>query len=323
MKTLKYLSPTSFQMFNQDLEQFYLQYLSDCPPPRPPQTRPMSIGSSFDAYCKSYIHESLYGKGHKDSNKFQFDTIFSTQVEESNRDWARVHGKYAFDQYTASGSLADLMIYLESASSSRLEFEISGIVSGTSGVPLLGRPDANIVTKDGAHIVLDWKVNGYCSRATACPGYIQMKEAHGHGSTVHGSTVHGKHKNAYIAFENGIKYNAAQTLDVVNPQWAAQLCIYSWLLGEPVGGDYLVAIDQLACSPGSPGFPNIKIAQHRCKVSTSYQHKLFASLLECWDICNSGWIFREISREESIERCKILDNMSLIVGDDNWFSDLR
>src|SRR4051812_14365124 len=111
MRKIEYLSPTSLELFYKNQQEFYLRYLSDKRPPRIPQDRPMSVGSSFDAHAKSYLHQNLFGKGH--DPKFDLKNLFEAQVEPQNRDWALAAGQHAFDVYKRSGALADLMLDLQ------------------------------------------------------------------------------------------------------------------------------------------------------------------------------------------------------------------
>ena len=67
MKTIQYLSPSSIAKYKDNPDEFYMNYLSDKAPPRFPQTEPMAVGSSFDAYVKSYLHQQLFGKSDHDS----------------------------------------------------------------------------------------------------------------------------------------------------------------------------------------------------------------------------------------------------------------
>ena len=144
MRVPEYLSPTSINLYYKDPEEFYIRYLSEFKPPRPPQTQPMAIGSAFDAFVKSYLHEKLFGKG-KDP-RFEPRTLFEVQVEPQHHSWAWRHGEKAFEFYRQSGALADLLIELQQAvGEPRFEIEIRGIVSArsesvTGSVMLLGKP---------------------------------------------------------------------------------------------------------------------------------------------------------------------------------------
>ncbi|KKK99128.1 hypothetical protein LCGC14_2635890, partial [marine sediment metagenome] len=86
MRIPEYLSPTSISLWQKDEELFYQRYLSENRLPREPQTQPMSIGSAFDAFCKSYLHEALFGKGADPC--YSRGYLFEEQVQEHNRDWA-------------------------------------------------------------------------------------------------------------------------------------------------------------------------------------------------------------------------------------------
>lgn len=325
-RTIEYLSPTSIALFEKDKEEFYINYISDNRPPRDPQNNAMSIGSAFDAYVKSYLHESLFGKDHGNAGKFSFNTIFESQVEAQNRDLARVHGKYCFEQYKASGALADLFLELQSSSSEpRMEFEVRGVVNHyregsetiIDDVTLLGKPDVSYVSKDGALVILDFKVNGFYSKRNTSPvaHYIRLRGA--------GKTNYGAHKDAFAIDYKGMKINCATTLDVVKLDWAKQLSIYAWILGGGVGGDFIIAVDQIICNPVEGALPTIKVAEHRSKINSEFQKKFFSKIVEIWACTHSGHFFTEVSLEDSIERCNTLDGRLFgNVIEDDWFHEV-
>jgi len=288
---MKYLSPSSLAKWHYNQEEFYLQYLAKHRPPRFKQTQPMSIGSAFDAYVKAYFHEVLKIKGPN------FEELFESQVEEHNRDWAREHGKVAFDQYKTSGALADLLSdLLKSEGQPRFEFTIEKTIDG---VNLLGKPDAWF-TVAGTNIILDWKVNGYCSQASPKRGFIRCRD----GWTGAQSRTHNQsHKDCTPMRVNGVLININEHLETINSDWSQQLATYAWLMGAEVGESFICAIDQLACAPG----PKIRVAEHRCTISGEYQHTLLNKYKELWDIVHSDHIFRDRSLEESQERCATLD----------------
>ena len=305
MRIPKYLSPTSISLFYQDRMEFYLKYLADDRPPRIPQTQPMSVGSSFDAYVKSYIVEKLLG-GFETRPEFQFTTIFETQVEKHNRDWALVAGKHCFDCYKRSGALADLMIELELADGEpRFEFTVQRVIND---IPLLGKPDVWFITKDGMHIIMDWKVNGYCSKYNKSPakGYVAVLDGWDHKEMPPSRNHRAPHKDAQLMRLGGITFNAAIFLESVDKSWANQTAIYGWLMGEEIGAKFITGIDQIVAKPAQP-LPLLRIARHRTRVSPSHQQQLWGQVVEVWDTIQSGWIFNEMTREESDARCKVLD----------------
>lgn len=328
MRVVEYLSPTSIAKYAEDSKEFYLMYLSDNRPDKFPQTQPMSIGSSFDAHVKSYLHERLFGKGQ--DARFNFETLFETQVEQHNRDWALPNGRYAFECYKSSGALADLMITLQGASNTpRFEFDLMGSVNGSreavnlddGQVILLGKPDCHFVNKDGANVILDWKVNGYCAKSNTSPkkGYVKLRD----GWVGTQSRTHNQgHKDAQPMMHHGVMINVAHPLEVVDKGWANQLSIYGWLLGMSVGSDFVVAIDQLACSPGVDK-PQIRIAEHRAIVSSSFQEGLYLDAVALWKLCHSDHFFQELSKDDSKALCASLDLVSESLKgnseEDAWF----
>lgn len=329
MRRPKYLSPSSISKFKENVSDFYLQYLSDTPPPRMPQNQAMAIGSAFDAYVKSYLFEGLFGK--ERDPKYEFEALFEAQVEPHNRDWARTNGRYVFNQYQQSGCLGDLMLELEGAiGEPRFEFEVMGAVNGIregvtqnfGEVTLLGRPDASFITKDGIHVILDWKVNQYCSKYPGSPaqGYVRMRSA--------GRLMHKMHEKCVLENFNGMMINGACGLDEVNASWAQQLAIYAWLLGEPVGSDFVTIIHQCCANATKKDqLPSLRFAEHICKINPSFQKKVFEDACTIWEVCNSDHIFRNMSLEESQARCRILDGYG--VNDpnkdelENWIDGLQ
>lgn len=313
MRDLPYLSPTSLSKFYEDPIEFYLTYLAESRAPRFPQTQPMSIGSAFDAYAKSYLHEALYGKGN--DPKFAFEALFEAQVEEHNRDWARVHGKHAFECYRDTGCLADLMVELHaSIGDPKFELEVKGVINGyregvtknVENVCFLGKPDVFYLNKEGCHVIFDFKVNGWCSNHGVSPhrGYLRVRTA---GAT---PIVGAHHKDCHPLMHRGSTINAMMYLEDVNKSWADQLSIYGWLCGCEVGEDFIVAVDQFACRPSGETFPRVRIAEHRLRVNPDYQWSLFARAQTAWEVIHSDHIFRELSKEESREKCHLLDKQA-------------
>ena len=100
----------------------------------------------------------------------------------------------------------------------------------------------------------------------------------------------------------------SHTLDQTCADWADQLAIYSWMLGEPLTGeDVIVRIDQIVCKPQSRAFPLLRVANHICRLSPEWQEALLERILSCWKAIKSGHIFQDVSLSESQERCELLD----------------
>lgn len=325
MRTPAYLSPTAITLWLDDIEEYYLRYLADEKMPRFGQTKPMSIGSAFDAKVKSYLHWQLFGNwGERDV--YKFENLFEQQVEADNRDWAIQHCEIVFNAYKKSGSLADLMLELQTASEPpRFEVTLEGKVShetNLGGVPLLGKPDLYYVSAGGSHVVRDWKVNGYCGtrKLSPKPGYITIRDGWGPEIATPSRNVNTPHKDAQCMMINGIKVNVATWLELIDEMWAKQLAIYGWLLGEPIAGNFIVGIEQLVCSPGQ-----IRVATFSNRISPDYQHNLYRTISNMWAAITSGHIFEELSKEASMDRCQVLDGYHKVhVSEDprdEWFSE--
>jgi hypothetical protein len=289
------------------------------------QTLPMSIGSAFDAHAKAYISERLFGKGAKP--EFDFETIFEAQVESHNRDWARKHGEHAFKSYQKSGALSNLMIELgKSQIDPKMEFSAEGIVQG---VPLLGKPDLYFVSETGAHIIVDWKVNGYCAKRGKSPakGYVWCRDGWDAAQYKHSRSHDKRHKDCHPMLIGGLMINIGTFMEDVDASWARQLCIYAWLLGEEIGSNFIIVIDQLACQPGTDDFAKIRVASHRLRASRDFQLGVIKNANEIWTALHSGHIFDEMTREENDKQCRKLDRVyKAYIGTsdkDAWFNKMQ
>lgn len=292
MRIPKYLSPSAIGTWQKDIEEYYQRYLSDNQAPRFPQTQPMSIGSAFDAFVKSYLYERLIGK----SPEYEKRTLFEAQVQEQHRDWAWEHGQIVFDGYKHQGCVADLLGELDKAvEPPRFEFTLEDTVTTNIGeIPLLGKPDIFFINKAGARVIFDWKVNGYCRAGNTSPmkGYLRLRP---------GDKMH---RNCHPCVVNGVMINVAMYLEDGNKSWADQLSIYSWLLGEDFGSEQMITgIDQITGNGAK-----LRFASHRLRISPDYQFELLALIEQIWETINSGWIFRDMPEEESKQRCEMLDS---------------
>lgn len=312
MRSPQYISPSAFAQWKKDQEEYYVRYLADNRPPRDPQTLPMSIGSAFDAYVKAEINARLNGDAGK--TELCFENLFERSVEKQNRDTAKVDGLRVFQLYESSGALAELISQIYS--DVRMEFEVQGMVPSkrNSGLVLMGKPDLSFKTKDGKHILLDWKVNGAYSQHHTSPmkGYVGLRGKDG---------SHFKcHKDAQLGRWHGIRFNMASTLEFLNETWAQQMAIYAWLCGEPIGGDFLAMIDQIVGRLGEQ-----KIAEHRVTVGRTFQFGLDNDLHDMWSVIRSEHIFRDMTLEDSQARCKLLDLMYVeqSAEDEDMFKSMK
>ncbi len=305
MRMPKYLSPTSLALFYQNRNQFYINYLCDTRVARDPQTEPMAVGSAFDARVKSWLVGRLIGN----DPRFEFETIFEAQVEPQNRDEARRAGDEVFRFYTQYGALADLLLDLEGCiGKPRFEASIEAPITSQleiGAIPFLGKPDIYFITKKGARVIFDWKVNGYYSNHNISPkpGYVRQR-------TGEPKTNGKQHDKAMVMDFQGVKIAATHPLDTVDKSWAAQLSIYAWLLGEAIGAQFITAIDQIAVGRDALQNRMFRIAQHRSVVNEKFQQEVFSRAHKAWEIIKSGHIFDELPRDVSDRQCRQLDEMA-------------
>ena len=325
MKTPRSLSYSSMTLWEKNPEEYFLRYLAEHPAPRLPQEPPMAVGSAFDAYVKAAINYRLYGMAV--SPKFEFGAIFESQVEPQHRDFALQAGKYIFKAYKLSGAFGDLTKLLEQAvEPPRFEFKVDGTINGA---PFTGKPDCRFVLDfgfDRIHCILDWKVHGYCSRYAASPskGYMLCRDGY---TSDKPSRSHGTEHTNYLAHNHrGLTINAGY-MEFCSDEYADQLCLYGWLLGEKPGDENVVGmIEEIVSKPAEPR-PLLRVANHRARIKTDYQQKLLERVGRCWQAITSGDIFPDLSHEENISRCEVLEDMALSLGKtagayDDWFNEV-
>lgn len=278
---LKALSPTSLKCFEENVDTFVLRYVLSYP--RPSQTRAMSIGSAFDARVKACLSERILGiKGLEE--KLLYD-----QVEECNREWAFRESEAVFNDYVNAGLVDRMIREIGDSILLRFEFEQFKSLRYEDGyeVPLYGKPDAYFRRRDGLQIVIDWKVNGFCSQASPAPGYVALLDRQGYDK--------GPHKLAFPAYYKGILALKGE----LPPQWHDQLIMYTWMLGE--GDDWIAGIDQLVYRNNEPRY-----AIHRIRILDD--PKLRARIRFAWEHISSQHYYYDRPKEESDARIILLQN---------------
>jgi len=311
INTPKFISPSALSIWKENQEQYYCRYLAVEKVNRSPQTKPMSVGGSFDAYVKSWLYQRLFNK----KDEFGFDEIFEKQVEQQNRDFAIKAGATCFLAYKQSGALLEIFQLLQKSTNVRFEFTTTGQVEPETGllfgavrvpdslrsnnpVVLLGKPDLNFDYFQN-NCTLDWKVNGFCSAIGKTPtqGYVDCAGR--------------MHKECSLEYIKDLPVNRDHNIEIQEPTWATQIATYSWLTGSEVGSEFIALVDQVACKPG-----DIRIAKHRCRISKAFQENAYKAYQDLWDYIHSGWIFRNVSKEESEQRCDILSGRANILNKD-------
>lgn len=312
MRLMKKMSPTALHKWEEDREEFYVRYLSDSSPPRPPQSAPMSVGSAFDAFVKHELCKDFYPEL---PAEFELETLFNEQVEEDCRSFAWTAGKHCYERYRSVGAYADLCVEIgKSKELPQFEYRLQEEISG---VPLQGKPDLGFPLE--VPFIHDWKVNGYCSKSPTSPRpYHMMCRDTWHADEFRPTRGGDKPHKKFKPMEFGGTTIGSHWMEDVNKKWADQVTIYAWMTGIPVGSeDWIASIDQLACRPNEDGMPLIRVAQHRCRVSAFWQFNLLNRLKSCWSTIQSGHIFTHMSREESDARCETLD-MQIHDNDEFW-----
>lgn len=324
-----FLSYSSISLFESQPEEFFLRYLAGNRAPRLPQENYMSVGSGFDAYVKSALHEVLFGKGA--DPQFEFTTLFEEQVEAHNRDFTLSAGKYLFECYKLTGAYDELLALLQQAvEDPQFESKVDGKINGV--VPVTGKPDLRWIMQfkgcDRLRIVLDWKVKGFCSKHGASPskGYALCRDAYKVPEGKKQSQSHmTEHKNYLAMNHRGLTINAG-FMEHCNEDYADQVSMYGWLLGEEVGDDNTVVwIDELVSKYLGEGVnPLERVANHRARVSKAHQEKLYARILKCHEAVQSGHVFTDMSREDSDARCEVLDQTAVGLQSgsaaDDWYN---
>ena len=325
MKTPRSLSYSSMTLWEKNPEEFYLRYLAEHAAPRLPQEPPMAVGSSFDARVKSALHADLFGAG--SDPRFAFEAVFESQVEPQCRDFALTAGQVVFDAYKLSGSYDELLGLLkQSVEPPRFEFKVDGIVAG---VPFTGKPDCRFILDFGLgriDCIEDWKVRGYCSKYATSPskGYMLCRDGFQSDKP---SKSHGTQHTNYLAFNHrGLTINAGY-MEYCNDEYADQLCLYGWLLGEKPGDEDMVGmIEEIVAKPGTPA-PTLRVANHRSRIKADHQQKLQDRVARCWNAITTGDIFPDLNHEENESRREVLEDMAVSLGKsagpyDDWFNEV-
>lgn len=326
MKTPEYLSYSALSLLEKNPEDFYAQRLAKHRPPRESQTQPMAVGSAFDAYAKAALHAALFGHGA--DPRYEFSAIFESQVEKEHWDFGLKAGKHVFNAYRFCGAYDDLLGELkQSVEPPQFEFTVKKEIAG---VPFQGKPDCRFVLDLGSgriHCIYDWKVRGYCSKYGASPtkGYTTCLDCF---ETKKPSRSHGREHGRYLAKPyRGTVVNAGY-FETSSTDYADQLCLYGWLLGEEPGDESVVlGIEEFVAKfMGEGEQPRLRYARHRALCKKQYQLKLLGRIKTAWARITSDHFFNEMSQEESDARCALLDDIGLQASaeteTEHWFDDV-
>ena len=309
MRRPKFLSPSAASKWRSDRAGYYLKYLAEVKQPREPQQIYMGVGSGLDAYVKAEIAFRTYGKPVVAGSEYCFPTLFEKQVEHHHRDRVMKLSTEVWESYKASGAFEALWADVAaSPSAPMMEREVSGPVGKAV---LFGYPDLVYVdATTGKLVIADFKILGSGSKkgggASPPQGFKIVRD--GWASDKQSKNNGGSHKKYepfdFFGLEIGKGY-----LEQFNIDWADQLTTYAWLLGQPVGSEeFLVRIECAACRhPAKIEGMRIKWSTHLNRVSDVNQTRLIREYNTIWAALESGHIFDDCSRQESDDRCEILE----------------
>lgn len=310
---LKAISPTALHTFENDSNAFVLNYVLKAK--RPKQLKVMSIGSAFDSRCKAYLTAELC----QGNEQELFRQLFEDSVEPHNRDWAMRESEQLFEWYKQTGALANLVIELTGFQvTPQFEFSVNrtliekAVNDTTMAIPLTGKPDCYFTNNEGAKVILDWKVNGYCSKASPLAGYIRCRDLTGFNK--------GMYKGSIAIRYKGIDLNCSTPLKM---EWNTQLIIYSWLLGSGIvsfePNDWILGIEQLACNLKAPNPKNkLRVASFRIGRETKAAKEVWMRLARMWEAIQHGHYFIKLTQEESDHRTETImtggDDVAWMLG---------
>jgi hypothetical protein len=226
--------------------EFYFRRLGplEFAPPKEPQSFPAASGIAFDAYVKNWLASKC---------KIECPSLqYMLREVSEERDQAILLGAKLLEGYEASGALGSLQ--MEGIKALALTHE--DFAPGTN-VPIQTRLDA--ITGFGVH---DWKVKGAGApgERSPTPGYVRLYD-----SLKGCRTNPSPHPRAYEAF------------DTIDPEWATQLTMYSWAIGQPIG-ESLASVDEVIV--GADG--RVRVACFRTRITEAFQRQVRDRLIEAW-----------------------------------------
>ena len=285
----------------------------------------MAVGSAFDAYVKAALNYVLYGTAV--SPKFEFGEIFESQVEPQNRDFALKAGKHVFRAYKLTGLSTNCFLCSDNPSSrrdssSRSMGHCRCSLHRKAGLPLRARLWAG---SDPLHPGLESSglLLEVCCQPVeglyALPGRLPEREAEQESHNT-------EHTNFLEYNHRGLTVNAGY-MEHCNDEYADQLCLYGWLLGEKPSDENVVGmIEEIVSKPANPT-PLLRVANHRARVKADYQQKLLERVGRCWQAITTGNVFPDLTPEENTGRREVLEDMAVSLGKtagayDDWFNEV-
>lgn len=296
MKLPQYLSNSSLQLWETDRREYYLRYLADNRPPKIAQTLPMSVGSAFDGLIKNVV-EKMCNLPVRDYDK-------QIEAQGEARAAPLAAGLDCLNFYRSVGGISRLIV----TGIPRMEFEVRGPIPGTEGciggpVILLGKPDM-YYSIGGHRIVMDWKINGYCSKASPQKGYVWDSKS--------GACHKGLTPKVMRVGDAVLMVGASADF-----AWLDQLTSYGWLLGEALGDEFLLQVHQITrTSEQGP----LRLTEHRCYTEKKHQIALRERYAGCWEAIHAGRCFTDLGPDEDQAEQRHLDRVAAGLSGDSAFA---
>lgn len=318
MREVKRLSPSGFMTFQQNLDQYVRRYLADMPEPRYPQTKPMAIGSSFDAFVKNELGRCLLpAEFVMPGGELHLKTLFESQVDdEEDQKWAWEEGGHLFLQYKDLGAFDDLLADFQGCHSTPVfESGTSTLVEMPDGVivPLFGYPDCYYYKKEGILVILDWKCNNYTAKRVKSPSKFYLKER----SIKDGKFFLRTHPKVTPVEQDGLVVDAEHCFSEIDKKWCLQMTMYGWMLGHAIGEPVVLQIEQILIEPNVENHPACKCVTYRGFASSEYQFQLADQLSAAWTAISSGHIYSNLTLEESEKRVETMSRLAAHKHEEN------
>jgi len=319
-----YISPSQATLFYKDRSEYYLRYLCEYRPDRFAQTPAMAVGGSFDSHVTRALALRYFGRDDpRCEGEYCLETMLDAAIEPhlDRRELTRI-GLELFKRYMATGGYGRLCAELDAASDICMQGRLYYNVPERVGLTLMGLPDVAFV-RGGVQHVYDFKVNGFFSAASPLKGFVW--KGTGSGSTSHKSAILGK-------LDCGTVVDLSGYFDT---GYLRQTSTYAWALQGGCDSPIVVGIEQTACRVASSRWKDptvlsgdrqvaVSNVSTRSLISVEIQAAVLDEYIHMWDVINSGWIFEDLSREESDIECARLDLLAkgLVVDKDEDFNKL-
>ena len=241
--------------------------------PRMEQTPQMAVGNVFDIHMKYHLASTV---GRRDLDPRMLEESIDARYLGRRGSPDKIdqlvlwEGLRAYHAYKESPALR---LLLEGVTNVEVP---SGAARITGGVPIWGKPDAELF-RAGRRVVQDWKVSG---------AFATNKPSAETGWSYHFAKrmVGGEPK----WIDEGPHHRSVEPLELLKEEWAIQLAMYAWLLGDAPGSDISGQIDKVLLLDGE-----VDVYVYRTTVGRDFQLRILSELQLCWQKVLAGEILPE------------------------------